>query len=492
MGAGRERLVRQLMTESVMLAFAGGVLGIAVAAAAVPLLTRLVPDALPIAETPAVDVRVLMFAALLTAATGLLFGVAPVLRVGTDPDAEGLREGARAGGGRKDRLRSALVVAEIVASVVLLVSAGLLMRALWTVHAIDPGFKGNDVVMLRTALPNPQYAPPATREAFYRRVLDEVRVLPGVAGAAYVTAAPLTFRAGIFPVSVTGQPITREATTTSFLRFVTPGYFDTLGIPIKRGRDISESDAGDRPHAAVVSESFVRRHFPNDDPIGRHFNFVGDDRVIVGVVGDVRMRGIERPSEPQVYLSYKQIAERIVYYVPNDLVVRSSAPAALVPSIRAIVRNADPKLPISDVALLSDVVDLDTTSRSAQLRVLVSFAAIAFVLAAVGIHGLLSFAVSQRAKEIGVRMALGAQQFDILRMVMLQSVWLSGAGVVPGLALAYAAGRSMQALLAGVTPADVRTFAVTAALTIVMTLIGTLMPTLRALRVDPITALRTE
>jgi len=438
---------------------------------------------------------VLVFAAVLTAATGLLFGAAPVLRVGGDPESEGLREGARAGGGAKDRLRSALVVSEIVASVVLLVSAGLLIRALWAVHAIDPGFKGDDVVMLRTALPIPQYAPAATREAFYRRVLDEVRALPGVARAAYVTAAPLTFRAGIFPVSVTGQPITREATNTSFLRFVTPGYFETLGIPITRGRDISESDAGDRSHAAVVSESFVRRHFPSDDPIGRHFNFVGDDRVIVGVAGDVRMRGIERPSEPQVYLSYQQIAERIVYYVPNDLVVRSTTPAALgtlTPSIRAIIRNVDPKLPISDVARLSDVVDLDTTSRSAQVRVLVAFAALAFVLAAVGIHGLLSFAVSQRAQEIGVRMALGAQRLDIFRMVMMQSVWLSIAGVVPGLALAYAAGRSMQALLAGVPPADVSTFAAAIALTAAMTIAGTLTPTLRALRVDPIAAIRTE
>jgi len=323
-------------------------------------------------------------------------------------------------------------------------------------------------------------------------VLGEVRALPGVTSAAYVTAAPLTFRAGIFPVSVSGQPVTREATTTSFLRYVTPGYFDTLGIPITQGRDISESDAGDRPHAAVVSESFVRRHFPNDDPIGRHFNFVSDDRVIVGVVGDVRMRGVERQSEPQVYLAYTQIADRIVYYVPNDLVVRAAAPAALVPSIRAIIRNVDPKLPISNIARLSELVDLDTTSRSTGVRVLVAFAAMALLLAGVGIHGLLSFAVSQRTQEIGVRIALGAQASDILGMVVTESAWLAAAGVIPGVALAYAAGRAMQALLAGVPPADVPTFVTAVGLSAVMTIAGTLTPTLRALGVDPISAIRTE
>jgi predicted permease len=497
-GAGRERLVRQLMTESLLLAFAGGSLGVAIAVSAVPLLARLAPSTLPVAAAPSVDLRVLLFAAVLTALTGVLFGLAPVLRAARDGTLRGLNEGLRAGGGRRERLRSALVLTEIVASIVLLVSAGLLIRALHAVQAIDPGFRPDGVLTLRTPLPTPQYAAVAPRDAFYSRVLSDVRALPGVTSAAYISFLPMgRMRGGIFPVSISGRPpVIRAENEVAFLRYVTPGFFATLGIPVKRGRDVAESDSQDRQLVAVVSESFVRRYFPDVDPIGRHFQFALDDRVIVGVVGDVRMRGLERPSEPQVYLPSRQVAAIfVVGYLPRDLVVRTTsdrAASALAPAIRAIVRKADPRQPIADVLTLSDVVDLDTASRAVQVRVLAAFAAIAFVLAAVGIHGLLSFAVSQRAPEIGVRMALGAQRRDILGLVLGRSVRLALAGVIPGAALAHAAGRWMQALLAGVTPADAPTFAAAAGLVVVMTIAGTLMPTVRALRVDPIAVIRTE
>jgi predicted permease len=493
MGAGRERLVRQLMTESLLLAATGGALGVAVASAAVPLLARLVPTTLPIAETAAVDLRVLGFAAALTALTGITFGLAPIARAG-DTDLSGLREGSRAGGGRKEGLRSALVIAEIVASVVLLVSAGLLMRALWTIQARDPGFKADGVLTMGTALPLPKYNQVSTREEFYHRVLNEVSALPGVSGAAYVSFAPLTMRGGIWPVSIASKAVTRADNQVAFLRYVTPGYFKTLGIPLIRGRDLEETDSRERPFVAVVSESFARRYWPDEDPIGRHFDFAFDDRTIVGVVGDVRLRGMERPSEPQVYLSYRQVADgSIIGYVPKDLVVRTSeSMSSLVPAIRAIVRRADPALPVSNVRWLTDLVDLDTASRAVQLRVIGAFAIVAFVLAGIGIHGLLSFAVSQRVQEIGVRLALGAQRGDIVSMVMRRSAVLVAAGVIPGVALAYAAGRSMEALLAGVKPADAATVAAAVALSIAMAALGTVAPTLRAVRVDPITALRTE
>jgi putative ABC transport system permease protein len=493
MGAGRERLVRQLMTESLLLAIIGGGLGVAIATAAVPLLARLVPTTLPIADTAAVDLRVLTFAAALTALTGIAFGLAPVARAG-DADLSGLREGPRAGGGRKERLRSALVVAEIVASVVLLVSAGLLMRALWTIQARDPGFKADGVLTMGTALPLPKYDKVATREVFYHRVLTEISALPGVSGAAYVSFAPLTMRGGIWPVSIASQLVTRADNEVAFLRYVTPGYFRTLGIPVRRGRDVEETDARDRPFVAVVSESFVRRYWPDQDPIGRHFTFAFDDRIVVGVVGDVRLRGMERPSEPQVYLSYRQVADgSIIGYVPKDLVVRTSeSMSTLVPAIRTIVRRVDPTLPVSNIRWLSDLVDLDTASRAVQLRVIAAFAVVAFVLAGIGIHGLLSFAVSQRMQEIGVRRALGAQRRDIVSMVMRRSAVLVVAGVIPGVALAYAAGRSMEALLAGVKPADAATVAAAVGLSVVMAALGTIAPTVRAVRIDPMTALRTE
>jgi predicted permease len=498
MGAGRERMIRQLMTESLLLAGVGGALGVGVALLAVPLLNRLVPASLPIASAPTVDVRVLLFAIVLTAVTGIVFGLAPVLRVGGEADLGGLREGSRSGGGHKERLRSLLVVAEIIASVVLLVSAGLLLRALLTIQARDPGFRPDGVLTLQTPLPVPPYDKVVTRDAFYTRVLSEVRALPGVINAGFVSYLPLgKMRGGIWPVSLNGEPVNRADRQVAFLRYVTAGYFSTLGIPIRYGREITESDAGDRQFVAVVSESFVKRYWPNDDAaaaLGRHFTFALNDRVIVGVAGDVMMRGLERTSEPQVYLSSKQVADgNIIGYIPRAFVVRSSTPPeALTASIRAIVHRADPALPVSDVTTLTEVVERDTASRSAQLRVLGAFAIIAFVLAGIGIHGLLSFAVSQRAQEIGVRLALGAQSSDILGMVMRRSVALTLAGLVPGIALAYAAGRGMQALLAGVQPADTLTLVSAVALVVVMMVVGSLLPTLRALRIDPMTALRAE
>src|SRR5262249_14809910 len=278
------------------------------------------------------------------------------------------------------------------------------------------------------------------------------------------------------------------------IRYVTPGSFKTLGTPLKRGRDIAGGDTRDRPFVAVVSESFVKRYFPNQDPIGRHFTFAFADREVVGVAADVRFRGLERTSEPQVYLSSQQVDDdAITFYAPKALAIRTTGdPATLAPAVRDIIRRADPKLPITEVQTLTDFVDLETASRAVQVRGLAAFAAIAFVLAAVGIHGLLSFAVSQRTTEIGVRIALGAQRRDILAMVLSRGVTLAIAGVVPGMFLAYVAGRSMEALLAGVRPADTLTLVSAVGLSVLMTVLGTLGPTVRALRVDPITALRAE
>jgi len=497
MGAGRERLVRQLVTESLVLAVLGGLLGVLAAMWAVPLLARLVPSSLPIAQTPSVDFRVLIFAALLTGLTGIGFGVVPALRASGSADLCGLREGARAGGGRKERLRSALAIAEVMASVVLLVSTGLLVRALWRIEATDPGFRSDGVLTLRTALPMPKYEATARRAEFYARVLSDIRALPGVSAAAYISFLPMVMHGGIWPVSIDGQPqdLTRGGDShTASMRFVTPGFFAALGIPLLRGRDVGESDTIDRPYAAVVSESFVRRYWPDQEPLGRHFLFAFHDRMVVGVVGDIRVRGLERNSEPQVYLPYKQVQDGdFSFYGPQDLVVRSSASTGtLLPAIRRIIRAADPQQPVSDERTMAQIVEEETASRSAQVRVLGVFAAIAFLLAGVGVHGLLSFTVSRRAQEIGVRIALGAQSSAIVKMILRQGLVLAAAGVLPGVGLAYAAGRAMQALLAGVEPGDAPTFAAAVGLCLSMTISGCLWPALRAVRVDPITAIRAE
>jgi putative ABC transport system permease protein len=494
LGAGRERIVRQSITESLVIAILGGALGIAIAVASLPLLTRLIPTTLPTAQAPAIDPRMVLFAIVLSALTGVAFGAIPAWRSASTRDLSGLREGARAGGGRRERARAALVITEVMASVVLLISAGLLMRALVRVQDTDPGFDSSNVLALRTALPSPKYDSTNKRVAYYRNVLNEVRALPGVTDAAFISGLPMASMGGVWPVVPDGQGEAGPRTPNAISRFVTPGFFNTLRIPLLKGRDVSDADDVNQPWVAVVSESFVKKFFPNEDPIGKRFTYLFDKRTIVGVVGDVRVRGLERPSEPQVYLSTKQLADgQYAFFFPRELVIRSTVPAAsLVPAVRRIVHGVDPEQPVSHVRPMAEIVSDVTAARAVQVRVLGAFALIAFLLAAIGIHGLLSFSVSSRQHEIGVRMALGARSGEVVRMVMRQALILAGAGVVPGIAVAYVAGRAMQGLLAGIRPDDGTTFSAVAVLCVLMTLAGSLAPVLRAVRVAPAIALREE
>jgi predicted permease len=493
LGAGRERLLRQLLTESLVLSTAGGALGVLIAAATTPLLVRLVPNGLPIAAAPAMDLRVLSLALVLTALTGLAFGALPALRAAR-VDTTALREG-RGATARRERVRSFLVAVQITLSVLLSISTGLLVRALWQVQAVDPGFRADGVLTLRTVLPVPKYEQTAKRVQLYRRVLSDVRALPGVSDAAYISFLPMTMFGGIWKINVAGQP-ERPGAATASLRFVTPRFFATMGIPIRQGRDVSESDTIDAPWVAVVSESFARRYWPGQSALGRRFETAFAERTIVGVVADIRVRGLERTSEPQVYFSYQQIKDGYMpWYAPKDLAVHfvsGTNPQALLPPVRRIVAAVDPEQPISDVRLLSDLVDADTAPRAAQVRLLTAFAAIALLLAALGIHGMLAFTVSSRTQEIGVRIALGAPLRHVVLLVVRRALLLAAAGVSLGLLLAAAAAQTLQSLLAGVSPWDAPTFAAAVAVAIGMTIAGSLLPVLRALRVDPLAALRAE
>jgi predicted permease len=492
LGAGRERLVRQLVTESLVLSLAGGFLGVLLASTVLPLLSKLVP-ALPVSGAPSLDARVLGFAVLATVLTGIAFGVLPALAA-CRGDLTGLRDGSRSGGGRRAGFRAALILIEVTLSVVLLISAGLLMQALLRVQAVDPGFRSEGVLTLETALPMPKYAPTSTRVTFYNQVLSQVRALPGVADVGYISFLPMTMRGGIWPVDMDGKTVDRAEGHSASMRFVTPGFFSTLKIPLLAGRNIADSDTAERPMAAVVSQSFAQRYWPGQSAVGRHFKFAFFDRTIVGVVGNIRVRGLERSSEPQVYLSYQQQPDdSFVFYVPKDLVILASGdPLLLVPAVRRIIRNSDPQQPVSNVRTLDEIVAADTAPRSVQVRIIGVFAALALLLAGIGIHGLLSFTVSARSLEFAVRMALGAQPGNILKIVLRESALIAAAGVLVGVVLAYAAGRAMQALLAGLNPGDATTFLVAVGLCFLMTLAGSLAPSLRALRVDAITAIRSE
>lgn len=495
LGAGRDRLVRQLVTETVGIALIGGLVGVAAAAAGLPLLARLVPASLPIAEHASLDLRILGLALAFVLFTGFAFGLAPAVRAGRSSALDALRGGARTAGGRTQRLRAALVIVEVAASVVLLVTSGLLIRAVWSVQSIHPGFVADNLLTL-TALPMPEYEATARRGQFYEHVLREVRALPGVQSAAYMTGLPMSMRGGIWPVALKGEEVIRTDANSVSLRYVTPGYFATLGIPLLRGRDVAETDTREQPFAAVVSESFAKRFWPGENPIGKRFNLAFSERTVVGVVGDVKVRGLERQSEPQAYMPYQQVADgALAGYGPKDLVVRTAAtmePGDLVPRIREIVKAVDPEQPVSNVRMMSEIVAEETASRVTQLRLLGALSLIALLIAGLGIHGLLTFTVSKRSQELGVRRALGAQARGIVGLVLREGLALALAGIAIGVAIAYAAAQGMSALLFGVRPEDPLTLATAMALCLAAAVGGCLLPAMRAARVDPLSALRAD
>jgi predicted permease len=495
-GARPRRLARQVLTESVALSLAGGALGTLLAVVAVPVAAALVPTALPIAEVPSLDLRMLGLALVLTIGTGIAFGLVPAWRVARGLGRGDMRHGSRVFSERHtERLRSGFVVAEIAASVVLLVVVGLFLEALWQVQRVPPGFDATGVLTARTVLPMPKYEMTARRGQFYQRVLDEVRALPGVEHAGYTSFLPMVMRGGIWPVMVDGTTAPEDARAAS-VRFVTPGYLEAMRIPVLRGRAIEVSDVQTTLPVVVVSQSFAAQHWPGLNPIGRSFSALDPEftRTVVGVVGDVRVRGLEQESEPQMYFAAAQAPDRaFVFYTPKDLVVRTSGtPGSLVSAVGAIVRRADPEQPISDVQLMSNIVERETTARSTQIAMLTAFAGLALMLALVGLHSLLTYVVASRTQEIGVRMALGATRSRILGLVLARSARLATVGVVLGLGGAYAASRSFQALLFGVSAADAGAYAAAGSIVVIVALVASIAPARKAMLVDPVDAIRAE
>jgi predicted permease len=315
-----------------------------------------------------------------------------------------------------------------------------------------------------------------------------------VAEAGFISFLPMTMRGGIWAVGDPSQPDDSESSKVASLRFATPGLFPALRVPLRAGRLIAETDTLAAPRVAVVSDSFVKQNFPGENPLGRRFRFAFEERTVIGVVGDVRVRGLERESEPQVYLPWLQQEDgNFPAFVPKDLVVRTSmAPATLIPAIREIVARTDSQIPISDVRTLGELVASDAAPRRFQARALLAFAVTALLLAGIGIHGLLAFTVSQRYREIGVRIALGAEPRDVVGMIVRRGFVLAGAGALLGILVAAAAGRAMQALLAGVSPVDPLALFTAIGVALLMTLAGCLAPAIRAARLDPIAAIRAE
>jgi hypothetical protein len=363
---------------------------------------------------------------------------------------------------------------------------------------------------MRTTLLPAKYGLQAPRVEFYRRVIEGVSAVPGVIAAAYTSYLPMTMRGGVWPVAFPGIEAAAGSNLAS-ARYVTPEYFRVMEIPLKLGRGFEESDSLLAQPVAVVSERFVQVHLAGQSPLGRTFQFgPAGQRTIVGVVGEVRVRGLESRSEPQVYLAYQQQRDNsTVGYMPKDLVVKLDAAVSLKASarsrqaseqhmavvaaaVRRIVASVDANQPIADIRPLAAIVDGETTARAVQVRVLGAFAALACLLAAVGLHGLLAFVVSARAREFGVRQALGAEPREILALVARRGLGLGIAGVAVGVVAAYLAGRWMESLLVGVSPFDVPALAIAVGVSLAMTLAGSLLPAMRAARISPSEAMRLE
>ena len=504
LGAGTRVLVRQLVTESLLLSVAATVVGTSLAAWAVDAVKAFGPSGVPRLANVVIDARVLGFSVVVAIVTGLLFGLIPALHAATPNVGQMLKESTRGSSSRRGtrRTRSLLVIAEMALAVVLLIGAGLLARSFVALTGVDLGFHADNVITMSVSLPATKYPWDQQTIDFSNRVLERVRSLPGTQSAAIAFGRPLSENG----MRVTFERADRLASTpdkrtVADVRSVTPGFFSTLGIPLVAGRSLQENDLPNGPQVVVVSQSFVRQFFPGENPIGKRITIgwgrqrsenksdtVSAGGEIVGIVGDVKSLGPSQAAPSTVYLPFNQAPINDV-----SLIVRSSVAAApIINGARAAIKEADSDLPIFDVKSMKDVLS-DVVSRPRFYAILLgSFAAIALIIAALGIYGVISYTVSQRTRELGIRIALGAQRERVVRLVIRQGLTLTLVGIVIGVAGAYGVTRLIASLLFGVAPADPLTFAAVAATFIVIACIASYLPARRAASVDPIIAMRAE
>jgi putative ABC transport system permease protein len=498
LGAGCRRLARQLLTESVLLALAGGAAGLLLAAWGTRMLLRFAPDNLPRLGGAGLDGRVLVFTVLASLATGIIFGLAPALQATRPGLNEALRESGRSGDGpRGQRLRNTLVVAEIALALALLAGAGLTMKSFWRLQAIEPGFNPDGVLTLRMLLPFTTHPQIRERAEFFRQVLERLRALPGVSGAGAVSRIPMA--PGNNSGTMTGESSATEQNAPqgeTEMRWASPGYFQTMGIALLRGRDFNDADAEKTLPVAIVDESFARRFYPNGDAIGKRIKrgsprSTNPWKTIIGVVRSVRNQRLDIGSLPQAYFPVFQEADAM-YNLSFAVRAREGEPAALAQSVRTAVLEVDRTQPIYDVKPMPQIVTDSISLRRLAFFLLSVFAIVALALAAAGIYGVMAYAVTRRTHEIGIRMALGAETNEVMKLVIGQGMKLALAGVVLGLAASMALTRTMKNLLFGVSATDPLTFLAISLLLVLVALIACWIPARRAMKVDPLVSLRCE
>jgi putative ABC transport system permease protein len=495
LGASWLRIVRQLLTESLLLASLGGLAALLLATWGMGLLRGLSPGNLPRVQEVRLDGRVLTFTLLVSLLTGVIFGLIPALRAARTNLCEALNEGGRSGDGlRSNRLRGGLVTAEVALALVLLVGAGLLIRSFAQLRLVNPGFDPHQVLTLRVDLPEAKYDKPEQIINFNREFLRRVEALPGVRSAAMIFKLPLGQSDASTTFVAEGQPPDKSRRQSAGLRVATPGYFRTLGIPFISGRDFTERDELKAPPVIIINETLAQRYFPNQDPLGRHLRpDISIDseppwREIVGVTRAVRHRGLGQEPRPEFYLPHAQMPG-----LSLTTVVRTAGdPLAIVGALRHEVRLLDSQLPIDRVKTFDQYLAESVAQPRFNTLLLALFAGAALVLTAIGLYGVVAYSVVQRTPEIGLRMALGAQTGDVLRLIVGQGIKLTMFGVTIGLVMALALTRLMKSLLFGVSPTDLLTFASIAVLLTVVALLACWVPARRAVKVEPMIALRRE
>jgi predicted permease len=491
LGATRARLIRQFLVESLILALAGAAVGLLLARSSLAALAPLAESALPIYQEFPLDGRVFAFLLGIALLSGLAFGIVPALQASRGDVRETLSEGGgkTTGSRRQQLVRSSLVVFEIAVSLVLLVGAGLLLRGFVALNGTEPGLEADHVLTAHLPLP-PAQLPGATPRLF-RPLLEEVRHIPGVRSAAVVSMLPIQDAWTNGPFAVEGRPplLPNQAPVAEY-RTASPGFFQSLGIPLQRGRDFTEADGEKGPDVVIINATLARRHFPGEDPVGRRLLFGATPVTIVGVAGDVRQAGLDLNPLAEIYFPYGLDTGSLGDAV---LVLHTAVPPASVAGeVRAAVRKVDPTLPLFDVLTMEEVISRSLASRRLNLWLLGLFAGMALVLAATGLYGVISYLVAQRTREIGVRMALGAQTWNVIGLVMRQAAGLTGAGIAVGLAGALAFASVLRSLLYGVSARDPLTYAALTALLAFVALLATWLPAWRASRLDPLLAIRTE
>jgi putative ABC transport system permease protein len=491
LGAGQWRLIRQMLTESLLLGAIGGALGLLLATWGVQLLLSLTPKEVPRLEGVSVDRWTLLFTLATSIATGLLFGLAPAWHARKLSLNESLREGGRTISGlpRIRRVRSLLVMGEIALAVMLLIGSGLMLKSFQRLTDVTPGFNPDNLLTMSVALPLVNYQEPAKQVAFFDQVLQRIRSLPGVVAAGACTSLPPSYIQQGTGFTVEGRPVdaTQQPPSAWFMP-ATPGFLEALGVPVISGRNVSEHDTVQSPRVVVINQTLARQYFLNQNSLGQRLNFEGEVWEIVGVVGDAKYEGLGSEIGPQVYVPYPQRP-----FLGMRLVVRTTTdPMSLVAAVRSQIQSVDSEEGPTRIATMNQLLSESVAQPRFNSFLIALFAIVAFVLAAVGIYGVISYDVTQRTSEIGIRLAIGAQVSDILRLILRQGAWLTLCGLSLGLAGAFALTRFLAVLLFEVTPTDAATYAIVSALIVLVSILACLIPSRRATRVDPLSALRHE